>query len=218
MFGDLEWPTTTGEARAVQERLRDQVVRRDELTQVRRVAGLDVGFPGGGDETRAGVAILSFPDLLLLESASARRRTVFPYVPGLLSFREAPALLEALASLSEPPQLLLCDGQGYAHPRRCGLACHLGVLTGLPSIGVAKSRLIGEHGPLGPEKGDWTPLWDHDEIIGALVRTRRNVQPLYISVGHKISLETAVRYVLACTTRFRLPETTRWAHRLASLE
>ncbi|MCC7279454.1 MAG: deoxyribonuclease V [Chromatiaceae bacterium] len=218
MFGDLEWPTTTCEARAVQERLRDQVVRRDELTQVRRVAGLDVGFPGGGDETRAGVAILSFPDLLLLESASARRRTVFPYVPGLLSFREAPALLEALASLSEPPQLLLCDGQGYAHPRRFGLACHLGVLTGLPSIGVAKSRLIGEHGPLGAEKGDWTPLRDHDEIIGALVRTRRNVQPLYISVGHKISLETAVRFVLACTTRFRLPETTRWAHRLASLE
>lgn len=218
MFGDLEWPTTTCEARAVQERLRDQVVRRDELTQVRRVAGLDVGFPGGGDETRAGVAILSFPNLRLLESASARRRTVFPYVPGLLSFREAPALLEALASLSEPPQLLLCDGQGYAHPRRFGLACHLGVLTGLPSIGVAKSRLIGEHGPLGPEKGDWTPLWDHDEIIGALVRTRRNVQPLYISVGHKISLETAVRFVLACTTRFRLPETTRWAHRLASLE
>ena len=218
MIGDQEWPKTTGEARAIQERLRDQVVRRDELAEVRRVAGLDVGFPGGGDETRAGVAILSFPDLLLLESASARRRTVFPYVPGLLSFREAPALLEALASLSEPPQLLLCDGQGYAHPRRCGLACHLGVLTGIPSIGVAKSRLIGEHGPLGPEKGDWTPLWDHDEIIGALVRTRRNVQPLYISVGHKISLETAVRYVLACTTRFRLPETTRWAHRLASLE
>ena len=218
MIGDQEWPKTTGEARAIQERLRDQVVRRDELAEVRRVAGLDVGFPGGGDETRAGVAILSFPDLLLLESASARRRTVFPYVPGLLSFREAPALLEALASLSEPPQLLLCDGQGYAHPRRCGLACHLGVLTGIPSIGVAKSRLIGEHGPLGPEKGDWTPLWDHDEIIGALVRTRRNVQPLYISVGHKISLETAVRFVLACTTRFRLPETTRWAHRLASLE
>ena len=218
MIGDQEWPKTTGEARAIQERLRDQVVRRDELAEVRRVAGLDVGFPGGGDETRAGVAILSFPDLLLLESASARRRTVFPYVPGLLSFREAPALLEALASLSEPPQLLLCDGQGYAHPRRFGLACHLGVLTGLPSIGVAKSRLIGEHGPLGAEKGDWTPLRDHDEIIGALVRTRRNVQPLYISVGHKISLETAVRFVLACTTRFRLPETTRWAHRLASLE
>lgn len=218
MFGDLEWPTTTFEARAVQDRLRDQLVRRDELAQVRRVAGLDVGFPGGGNETRAGVAILSFPDLRLLESASARRRTVFPYVPGLLSFREAPALLEALASLSAPPQLLLCDGQGYAHPRRFGLACHLGVLTGLPSIGVAKSRLIGEHGPLGAEKGDWTPLRDHDEIIGALVRTRRNVQPLYISVGHKISLETAVRFVLACTTRFRLPETTRWAHRLASLE
>lgn len=218
MIGDPEWPTTTCEARAIQERLRVQVVRRDELTQVRRVAGLDVGFPGGGSETRAGVAILSFPALQLLESASVRRRTVFPYVPGLLSFREAPALLEALASLSEAPQLLLCDGQGYAHPRRFGLACHLGVLTGLPSIGVAKSRLIGEHDPLGPEKGDWTPLWHQDEIIGALVRTRRNVQPLYVSVGHKISLEMAISYVLACTTRFRLPETTRWAHRLASLE
>lgn len=218
MIGGYEWPTTTSEARAIQDRLRDQVVRRDELIQVRRVAGLDVGFPESGTETRAAVAVLSFPDLQPLESSSARRRTVFPYVPGLLSFREAPALLEALAGLSEPPHLLLCDGQGYAHPRRFGLACHLGVLTGLPSIGVAKSRLIGEHGPLGPEKGDWMPLWHQGEIIGALVRTRRNVQPLYVSVGHKISLETAVRYVLACTTRFRLPETTRWAHRLASLE
>lgn len=217
MIGGYEWPTTTSEARGIQDRLRDQVMRRDELIQVRRVVGMDVGFPEGGTETRAAVAVLSFPDLQLMESSLARRRTVFPYVPGLLSFREAPALLEALAGLSEPPHLLLCDGQGYAHPRRFGLACHLGVLTGLPSIGVAKSRLIGEHGPLGPEKGDWMPLWHQGEIIGALVRTRRNVQPLYVSVGHKISLETAVRYVLACTTRFRLPETTRWAHRLASL-
>jgi deoxyribonuclease V len=213
-----EWPTTTREARAIQEELRGQVVRRDELTQVRRVAGLDVGFPGGGTETRAGVVVMSFPDLQFLGSSMARRRTVFPYVPGLLSFREAPALLEALAGLSEPPHLLLCDGQGYAHPRRFGLACHLGVLTGLPSIGVAKSRLIGEHGPLGPEKGDWTLLWHQGEIIGAVVRTRRNIQPLYVSVGHKIGLEMAVRYVLACTTRYRLPETSRWAHRLASLE
>ncbi len=218
MTGIHEWPTTTVEARMVQEQLRDQVVHRNELFEVRRVAGLDVGFPNGGLETRAGVAVLSFPDLRLLDRSLARRQTVFPYVPGLLSFREAPALLDALADLSEPPDLLLCDGQGYAHPHRFGLACHLGILTGLPSIGVAKSRLIGEHGPLGPEKGDRTPLWHHGEIIGSLVRTRRNTQPLYVSVGHKISLETAIRYVLACTTRFRLPETTRWAHRLASLE
>ncbi len=202
----------------VQRRLRDQVVHRNELLLVRRVAGLDVGFPEGGLETRAGVAVLSFPDLQLLDHSLARRHTVFPYVPGLLSFREVPALLDALAALSEPPDLLLCDGQGYAHPHRFGLACHLGILTGLPSIGVAKSRLIGDHGPLGPEKGDRTPLWHQGEIIGALVRTRRNTQPLYVSVGHKISLETAIHYVLACTTRFRLPETTRWAHRLASLE
>ena len=218
MIGGYERPPSTGESRAIQDRLLDQVVRRDELIQVRRVAGLDVGFTEGGTETRAAVAVLSFPDLQFLESSSTRRRTVFPYMPGLLSFREAPALLGALAGLSEPPHLLLCDGQVSANPRRCGLACHLAVLPGLPSTGAAKSRLIGEHEPLGPEKGDWMPLWHQGEIIGALVRTRRNVQPLYVSVGHKISLETAVRYVLACTTRFRLPETTRWAHRLASLE
>lgn len=214
-----DWPTKIPEARRLQEQLRNQVVRKDAVFQVQRVAGLDVGLPSGEQSViRAGVAVLSFPELQLLESSFALRNTDFPYVPGLLSFREVPALLDALAHLSEPPDLLLCDGQGYAHPRRFGLACHLGILTGLPSIGVAKSRLIGKHGPLGSEKGDQTPLCDQGEIIGALVRTRRNTQPLYVSVGHKIGLEAAVRYVLACTTRFRLPETSRLAHRIASLK
>ena len=215
-IGDTPWPTQIPQARAIQEQLRHLVARQDELAEVRRVAGLDVGFEASGTLTRAAVVVLSFPELQFIEQALALRPTVFPYVPGLLSFREIPALLASLEELSRPPDLLLCDGQGLAHPRRFGLACHLGVLTGIPSIGVAKSRLIGIHGPLGPDKGDFTWLWDEGEIIGALVRTRQRVQPLYISQGHKVSLATAISYVLACTTRYRLPETSRWAHRLAS--
>jgi deoxyribonuclease V len=162
------------------------------------------------------VVLLRFPDLVPLDHALARRPTSFPYVPGLLSFREIPAVLDALTDLRAKPDLLLCDGQGYAHPRRFGLACHLGLLTGLPSIGVAKSRLIGEHGSLREEKGAHTWLWHEGEVIGALLRTRARVRPVYVSAGHRISLETALHYVLACTTRYRLPETTRQAHRLAS--
>jgi deoxyribonuclease V len=145
-----------------------------------------------------------------------REPTRFPYVPGYLSFREVPAILGALASLDSPPDLILCDGQGLAHPRRFGLACHLGVLTGLPTIGVAKSRLIGTHVEVPQHKGAWVPLLDDDEIIGAVLRTRDGVQPLYVSVGHRVDLSTAIDFVLRCTTRYRLPETTRWAHKLAS--
>ncbi len=216
MNADTPWRNQAAAARALQEQLRHQVIRYDEIGPVRRVAGLDVGFEAGGTLTRAAVVVLSFPELQPLDQAVARQPTTFPYIPGLLSFREVPALLAALADLSMPPDLLLCDGQGLAHPRRCGLACHLGVLTGLPSIGVAKSRLIGNPDPLGPNKGDYAWLWDQGEIIGAVVRTRRSVQPLYVSLGHKISLDTAIHFVLACTTRYRLPETTRRAHHLAS--
>jgi deoxyribonuclease V len=180
------------------------------------VAGIDVGFEEAGSVTRAAVAVLAFPTLRPLESALARLPTAFPYVPGLLSFREIPAVLEALHQLSAPPDLLLCDGQGYAHPRRFGLACHLGVLTGLPSIGVAKSRLLGTHGPLPAHKGAWVPLLDGEETVGAVLRTRTGVAPLYVSIGHRVTLPTAIHWVLACTTRYRLPETTRQAHRLAS--
>lgn len=216
MKGETFWPNQAAAARAFQEQLRHQVIRHDELGLVRRVAGLDVGFEAGGTLSRAAVVVLSFPELQPLDQALARQPTTFPYVPGLLSFREVPALLTALAGLSVSPDLLLCDGQGLAHPRRCGLACHLGVLTGIPSIGVAKSRLIGTHGPLGTDKGEYTWLWDREEIIGAVLRTRPSVQPLYVSLGHKISLDTAIHFVLACTTRYRLPETTRRAHHLAS--
>ena len=211
-----DWPTDVAAARAVQERLRERVIRRDALGPVRRVAGVDVGFEQGGNITRAAVAVLDFPSLEPRDQAIARRPTRFPYVPGYLSFRELPAVLDALDRLDTPPDLLLCDGQGLAHPRRFGIACHLGVLTDLPSIGVAKSRLTGTHAEPPPEKGAWVPLLDGDEIIGAVLRTRAGVKPVYVSIGHRVSLETAIDYVLRCTTRYRLPETTRRAHRLAS--
>lgn len=210
------WPKTVSGARALQETLRHRVITRDRLKRVRFVAGVDVGFEDSGRITRAAVVVLNFPGLDSCDQSIVRRRTRFPYVPGYLSFREAPALLAALERLRIAPDLLLCDGQGFAHPRRFGIACHLGLLTDTPSIGVAKSRLIGEHGVLGARKGDSVPLTDNGETIGAVVRTRNGVNPLYISIGHRISLRTAIDYVLRCTTNYRLPETTRRAHRLAS--
>jgi len=207
---------TPAEAIALQERLRGEVVTVDKFSRVTFVAGVDVGFEGQGRITRAAVAVLSFPELALQEYAVARRPTVFPYIPGLLSFREVPAVLDAMQQLRRLPDLLLCDGQGLAHPRRFGIACHLGVLLDLPAIGVAKSRLLGTHAPLADGKGSRQALYDKGEVIGTVLRTRRGVRPLYISIGHRIALETAVDYVLRCTSRYRLPETTRAAHKLAS--
>ena len=210
------WDVSPAEARAIQERLRGAVVLADEFGTVRHVAGTDVAFEDGGRITRGAVAVLSYPELELVEHAVARRPTSFPYVPGLLSFREIPVLLDALARLGTLPDLVLCDGQGTAHPRRFGLACHLGVLTGLPCIGVAKSRLVGRHEEPPPEKGGRVDLVDGDETIGVVLRTRTGVRPVYVSAGHRVGLPSAVRYTLACTTRYRLPETTRWADRLAA--
>ena len=213
---DHTWDLTPGEAREIQQRLRTHVELADRLGDVRRVAGVDVGFDARRGLTRAAVAVLAFPSLELRERALATLPTRFPYVPGLLSFREAPAILAALAKLDARPDLLICDGQGYAHPRRFGLACHLGVLTDLPAIGVAKKRLVGGHAPVPEGRGEWTPLMDGEERIGAVLRTRAGVKPVFVSSGHRVSLDTAVELVMACTTRFRLPETTRHADRLAS--
>lgn len=211
------WDLTPADAVELQRGLaRDVVTRDDDLGAIERVAGTDVGFEQGGDVTRAAVAVLSFPGLELIEQAVVREPTRFPYVPGLLSFREAPALLAALNALRREPDVLLCDGQGLAHPRRFGLACHMGLLSGLPAIGVAKTRLIGSHGAIPQGRGEWTALRHREEVVGAVLRTRAGVKPVYVSVGHRISLGTALRVVMACTTRFRLPETTRHAHRLAS--
>lgn len=200
----------------MQEKLVSQVITEDQFSEVHYIAGADVGFEDHGKITRAAVAVLRYPGLQLVEKAIVRRKTRFPYIPGYLSFRETPAVLAAIKRLTRCPDLLLCDGQGIAHPKRFGLACHIGLLAEIPTIGVAKTRLIGEYAEPGIVKGSQSPLYDKKELIGSVVRTRDNVKPLFVSVGHRICLETAVMYVLACTTRYRLPETTRWAHRLAS--
>jgi len=207
---DLAW------ARQEQERLAAQVVLADRLGRLERVAGLDVHFSRDGRQAWAAAAVLSFPGLEPLEQAVARGPVPMPYVPGFLSFREAPAMLAALARLSRPPGLLLCDGQGMAHPRGCGLACHLGVMSGLPCIGVAKSRLLGRHRPPSAKRGAWAPLLHQDQLIGAVLRTVDGVRPLYVSPGHLVSLPTAIALTLACGGRFRLPEPLRAAHRLAA--
>jgi deoxyribonuclease V len=210
------WNLTPRAAIALQHRLRSRVARIGRPREVRHVAGTDVGFERGGGIARAAIAVLSFPDLKLVDYATARMPARFPYVPGLLSFREMPVLLAAFDRLRLRPDLILCDGQGIAHPRRFGIASHLGVLCGIPTIGVAKTRLIGTHGHPMQRRGAWVPLKDGRETIGAVLRTRVETRPLYVSIGHGVSLPVALRYVMACTTRFRLPETTRWAHRLAS--
>lgn len=213
---DHPWDVSPAEARGIQEALRGRVIREDCLGQVRRVAGVDVGFPQQGRITRAAVAVLSYPALEPLECAVVERGTTFPYVPGLLSFREVPAALEALALLDHSPDVLLCDGQGFAHPRRFGMACHLGLASGIPSLGVAKSRLIGTFPALPEARGAHVVLMDKGEQIGVVLRTRAQVRPLFISIGHCVSLATAVALVRSCTPRYRLPETTRWADRIAS--
>lgn len=204
------------EARALQERLAPEVIEADERRRLRLVAGIDIGFEDGGRTTRAAVAVLDADSLELVESALARRPTTWPYVPGLLSFREIPAALDALAALRSTPDLLVADGQGRAHPRRFGLASHLGWLVDRPTIGAAKSRLIGEAAPPAMARGASRPLIDRGEVVGAVLRTRAGVQPLYVSVGHRVSLRRAIKITLALSPRFRLPETTRCAHRLAS--
>ena len=208
--------TNTVEAKLIQEKLRHRVVTQDELGTVQYVAGVDVGFKNNYQITQAAVAVLSFPSLELVESAIAEIPTTFPYVPGFLSFREIPAIVEALKKIQTTPDLILCDGQGLAHPRRLGLACHLGVLLDIPTIGVAKSLFIGKHKELPLDKGSWQPLIDRDETVGLVLRSRTKVKPIYISIGHKISLPTAKDYVMQCLTKYRLPETTRWADKLAS--
>jgi deoxyribonuclease V len=200
---------------ALQKQLAGRVERTDRLGPVRHVCGVDVHYSADGKFAHAAAAVFTFPALEEREHAFARKRVSFPYIPGLLSFRELPAALAALAALSSRPDLVLCDGQGIAHPRRCGLASHLGLAADLPCIGVAKTRFIGEHRRAPARRGAWTPLVDAGQRIGAVLRTRAGVKPVYVSIGHRVSLETAVRYVMACTRRYRLPEPIRAAHRLA---
>lgn len=207
------WQVTPEEAIAIQRRLAPLVrMQGIALDQIHTVAGIDASYT---DRARAAVVVLSFPQLEVLDQAIAARETPFPYVPGLLSFREIPAVLEALEKLRVRPDVLMCDGQGFAHPRRLGLASHLGVYLNMPSVGCAKSRLVGRYEEPGPERGDQSPVFDHGELVAMAVRTKPHTKPLFVSVGHDIALETAVSLVLACARGYRLPEPTRDADKLA---
>jgi deoxyribonuclease V len=212
-----EWNLSPREAIELQKQLAYEVIARDEFAEpVKTVAGIDLGYDAKNDTSRAVVVVLKFPELELIESSEAILPIQFPYVPGLLSFRETPVAIKALEKLSNTPDLILCDGQGIAHPRRFGVACHIGLLADVPSIGVAKSLLVGRFENLGETRGSLAPLIHKNERIGVALRTKDKVQPLYVSVGHRISLETAARYVLECAPKYRLPETTRLADKMAS--
>jgi deoxyribonuclease V len=229
------WEVSPEQARAIQEQLRKRWEGKDRLARIHSVAGLDAAFVVAGSQSlkqdaRRGnrpqaanraigcAVVYGFPEVEEIARAHAVLPLHFPYVPGLLSFREAPVLLAALAKLGQIPDLLFCDAQGYAHPRRFGLACHLGVLLDCPTIGCAKSLLIGSHGPVGEKAGSWTPLVDEKasgELIGGVLRTRTGVRPIYISQGHRVSLESAIQLTLMVTNGFRIPRPTRDADHFA---
>ena len=212
------WDLTDAEKRALQVRLAAEVVQEDRFGPLRLVAGVDVGFPrrDGVEMARAAAVLLTFPELALVAETVIEEPVRFPYVPGLLSFREAPAILSALDRLQQAPDLVMVDGQGRAHPRRFGIACHLGLLLDRPALGCAKSLLVGRYTEPGPSVGDWSPLIDRGETVGAALRTRAGVKPVFVSIGHRMSLETAVQLTLTCARGLRLPEPTRLADRLAS--
>jgi len=224
-----EWNLSYAEARQLQTQLAGRVKVTSLRKTPRLIAGLDCAFSKDGKRIFAVVVVLKVvgsrsghagqPDCFELEhveTVSAVQETRFPYIPGLLSFREAPVCLEAVGKLSRQPDLFMIDGQGVAHPRRLGLAAHLGLFFGRPTVGCAKSRLTGTFEEPGGEKGAWSPLRDGEEVIGAVVRTRTRVKPVFVSVGHKCRLEDAIRVTLACTGRYRIPEPTRLAHQAVS--
>jgi deoxyribonuclease V len=218
----LDYPAAV----ALQEQLRGRVVARGAVRPPCLVAGVDVSYDfvptrfnkgkKASELLYAAVVVLELPSLRFVESASVASHAEFPYVPGLLSFREMPPLLEAFRKLRVTPDAVLVDGQGIAHPRRCGLASHLGLVLDLPAVGCAKSRLIGEFREPGLRRGNASDLLDAGDVIGRVLRTRDGVAPLFVSVGHKISLDAAVALVLECAPRYRLPETTRQAHALVN--
>jgi deoxyribonuclease V len=210
------WQMTPDQARDLQRELAKKVSRVNEVSDVHLVAGVDISAPDATGLARAAVVVLSYPELALVERKVISKKVTFPYVPGLLSFRESPLILAACKELEATPDLILVDGQGLAHPRRLGLASHLGILWDKPTIGCAKSRLCGEHKIVPPKPGSYTDLVDNGEVIGAVLRTKLGAAPLYISVGHKVDLETAITWVLHCCRNQRLPEPTRLAHLAAS--
>lgn len=211
-----DWSVTPREAVAMQNRMRDLVEVIPPDREVLTIAGADISFDRFSTIIYAGIVLLSLPSLETVEEVGIVTESTFPYVPGLLSFREAPAVLEAWGRLRSEPDALMVDGHGLAHPRRFGIASHLGVLIERPTFGCGKSVLVGRFEPPAPERGSWTPMIDRGETIGAAVRTKNKVQPIYVSVGHRIDLESAIRLALACNGGYRIPEPTRRAHHLVN--
>jgi deoxyribonuclease V len=212
-----EWNLSPEEAIALQRELAKRIIREDRLGEVRHVAGVDMAINENNGMARAAVVLLSYPSLKIIEQHIYEEPVRMPYVPGLLSFREAPCVLGAFSQLRQRADLVMVDGVGIAHPRRIGIASHLGLWLDLPTIGCAKSILTGHYNKaaLGEEAGSWVPLLYNKEVIGAAVRTRTRVNPMFISLGHRISLETSIHYVLACSKGYRLPEPTRQADKLS---
>jgi deoxyribonuclease V len=216
---NIRWDVTPEQAVQIQRDLAAQIVERDETGEVRHVAGVDVGVEGEGNRiARAAVVVLRYPGLSAVDYAVARMPVTFPYIPGMLSFREIPVILRACEKITTDPDVLIADGHGRAHPRRMGLACHLGLVLERPTIGCAKSLLTGRAADPGNQVGEWTRLADRGELIGAVVRTRANTKPVYVSIGHLVSLDRSIELVLSCCKGYRLPETTRLAHRAADGE
>jgi deoxyribonuclease V len=207
------WDVTAAEAVDIQRRLSSRVVRRDTFSSINRICGVDVSFKEG--QAQAACVVMNYPDLVVVETRVHRSRVVFPYIPGLLSFREIPALLPALEGIESDPDLVIADGQGIAHVRGMGLASHLGILLDIPTIGCAKSRLLGSYRMPGPHKGDWEYLFNGKNVIGAVLRTRHGVKPLFVSIGNGVSLRSAMYYVISCCGRYRITEPIRAAHKLA---
>jgi len=207
-----DWELTPEQAVTLQKELRGRVQLRPLARAARTVAGADISFDLGSETVYAGVVVLALPGLELVEEAGVTSRARFPYVPGLLSFREAPALLEAWAQLRCEPDVVMLDGQGIAHPRRIGIASHLGLFLQRPTLGCAKSRLVGRFVEPGPERGDRSPMLDRGEQVGVALRSKRRTQPIYVSPGHLLDMEGAVELALACGGGYRVPEPTRRAH------
>ena len=209
------WDLLPEQAVQLQKEMRKKVLQQPlDIAEVKTVAGLDVGF--NKDIARAAAIVMKFPSLEPIVEATAETPVSFPYIPGLLSFREAPVLLAALDQLEQMPDVIICDGHGWAHPRRFGIACHLGVLLDRPVIGCAKSLLVGKYSQPGNEVGSVSELQEGGEVIGMALRTRAGAKPVFVSVGHRVDLPSATRLVAACSHGYRLPEPTRLADRLAS--
>lgn len=206
------WAVSVEQAQELQRSLAPRVSKRDEIGAVSFIAGADISAPDSRRVAKGAVVVLSYPELRVADKRVVEDRVDFPYVPGLLSFRESPLIVKALEALSVAPDLLLVDGQGLAHPRRFGLACHLGLLTGIPTIGCAKSILVGKHPGVGEEAGSYAELVDRGEIVGAALRTKEKASPIYVSIGHKVDLSATIHWTLACCRGYRIPEPTRLAH------